>query len=787
VSHYRRLFGTVSIVAMNEALRKVKEKGDLKEIQYALCQENRNFHPTAQLPASFAEALIARIESVREYIDLLRSVGLLPYELARNYFSNLALWRERLGNTAMRKMISYKEYEQMDWFVTEYEYLPHLVAPYSGLGSHILSRIAWHVPFADMMIGLYDTLKHNSNYASFTPFTRGYKPWFGTLMMFYSTWFSWFKWVKKFYKDRNKKEQLKNIYREKKKQLDEFLRFKEKSVMKLLAAILTFLKVVVVIPIKIIFIVALWTVILVTATTFFIIGGVVGIPVRIIYLVFNIFRRSPVTKDGKHILVKLADEYAEDLRGGNVSEAQFKEVKEKLWNVLPKRTRKALFGKKKASEELKEELCRVVNSIRLEKMKRIAYIVFQEKVKVLASRKAQDLRKIRGKLYAIMKENFDSEEKNDCLKYLKDNQYNLLKGHEVFELLNEIKNIATELFNSLERGEQDALLDVNKGNKEIAQEALYQAVNAISLAEQKRIADIALWIKARELAEGKAQDLREIRKLSNQIPQDEKLKNKKLQLINQIWESLDSSEQDALLDVNKSNKEIAQEALYQAVNATSRMKLQNAVDRIFQIKARKLAKHNWQMLRETRRLSSLIENIEFVEIFWKTLGKDKKKKYLTDNKDGTEKAQQQAFKDMIQKKIQVKVSGLFDSLSREEHDVLLDVNKDNIAIAQLALYSKLNDLSKGKSWKLVNRLLHEESAFLLQDFASRLKQARRLKSQEQPYVSVWKQLLDDLWQNPDVQSIEDALLDINNDNRLKAKFMVYNYLEEEVLKKSKEE
>ncbi|MBU1134548.1 MAG: hypothetical protein KJ569_06520, partial [Candidatus Omnitrophica bacterium] len=47
VSHYRRLFGTVSIVAMNEALRKVKEKGDLKEIQYALCQENRNFHPTA--------------------------------------------------------------------------------------------------------------------------------------------------------------------------------------------------------------------------------------------------------------------------------------------------------------------------------------------------------------------------------------------------------------------------------------------------------------------------------------------------------------------------------------------------------------------------------------------------------------------------------------------------------------------------------------------------------------------------------------------------------------------
>ncbi|MBU0693549.1 MAG: hypothetical protein KKC11_02605, partial [Candidatus Omnitrophica bacterium] len=322
VSHYRRLFGTVSIVAMNEALRKVKEKGDLKEIQYALCQENRNFHPTAQLPASFAEALIARIESVREYIDLLRSVGLLPYELARNYFSNLALWRERLGNTAMRKMISYKEYEQMDWFVTEYEYLPHLVAPYSGLGSHILSRIAWHVPFADMMIGLYDTLKHNSNYASFTPFTRGYKPWFGTLMMFYSTWFSWFKWVKKFYKDRNKKEQLKNIYREKKKQLDEFLRFKEKSVMKLLAAILTFLKVVVVIPIKIIFIVALWTAILVTATTFFIIGGVAGIPVRIIYLVFNIFRRSPVTKDGKHILVKLADEYAEDLRGGNVSEAQ---------------------------------------------------------------------------------------------------------------------------------------------------------------------------------------------------------------------------------------------------------------------------------------------------------------------------------------------------------------------------------------------------------------------------------------------------------------------------------
>lgn len=273
-------------------------------------------------PDVYLQRQIVRIENVREYINLLQSAGFLPYALARNYFSNLALWRERLGNTAMRKMISYKEYKQMDWFVTEYEYLPHPIAPYPGLGSHILSRIAWHVPFADMIIGLYDTLKHNSNYALFTPFTRGYKPWFGTVGMFYSVWFSWLKLIEKFYKAKNKKEQLKNIYRETKKQLEEFLKFKEKPTMKLLAAILIFLKVVGVIPIKIIFIVALWTAILVTATTFFIIGGVAGIPVRIIYLVFNIFRRSPVTKDGKHILVKLADEYAEDLRGGNVSEAQ---------------------------------------------------------------------------------------------------------------------------------------------------------------------------------------------------------------------------------------------------------------------------------------------------------------------------------------------------------------------------------------------------------------------------------------------------------------------------------
>ncbi|MBM3244425.1 MAG: GNAT family N-acetyltransferase, partial [Candidatus Omnitrophica bacterium] len=111
------------------------------------------------------EAEIAKAKKFvlfKEAIDLLSDIE--KYLQSENFdealtFAKDAL-KKKLGGNDFSK-ISYKEFEQIDWYVTEYEYLPYPVARYAGRISDFFDRIAWNVPILDAFIALWHTIRWN--------------------------------------------------------------------------------------------------------------------------------------------------------------------------------------------------------------------------------------------------------------------------------------------------------------------------------------------------------------------------------------------------------------------------------------------------------------------------------------------------------------------------------------------------------------------------------------------------------------------------------------------------
>ncbi|NLE64408.1 MAG: hypothetical protein GX606_00620, partial [Elusimicrobia bacterium] len=182
VSHYRRLLGTVSIVAeeaivssIREALTSAgKSEEEILAAEKAMTEalqkrvRNEPLHPEALAPEGHLKTFLGRVKDVKAQVALLVQDGALSSAQAESIGNRAEGIEDRLtkalADKNVRAQISYDEFEAMSWFLAQAEYLPNTIKTRPGWLTRTLHRVAWYVIGMDLVVSLIDTLIYEFSY-----------------------------------------------------------------------------------------------------------------------------------------------------------------------------------------------------------------------------------------------------------------------------------------------------------------------------------------------------------------------------------------------------------------------------------------------------------------------------------------------------------------------------------------------------------------------------------------------------------------------------------------------
>ncbi|MCX5693775.1 MAG: (d)CMP kinase, partial [Candidatus Omnitrophica bacterium] len=157
--------GLKTNIALRKAILSFLEKqGVIKNKDYF--DADKNSYKDSEINvklAGWVDRLVANID-LRTLLDFLRGIGAISDVEHNDYIGLLgSTYQEKKGLQAKLdkkvKHLSYKQVEQIDWYVTEYEYLPYAVNKYEGAFKGWAKSLLDKIPAIDILAGLFKNPK----------------------------------------------------------------------------------------------------------------------------------------------------------------------------------------------------------------------------------------------------------------------------------------------------------------------------------------------------------------------------------------------------------------------------------------------------------------------------------------------------------------------------------------------------------------------------------------------------------------------------------------------------